>query len=225
MKILESILDNVDSNFRNSSEELSSSPSEEFIPWGTEFSVDDYNIKISIHLAFAYNLDEIDEDNLKNNLADKFSQLCEAANYIDYRSEFQFGKRSLRTYAFAVAFKLSEKITPVQFLTLNIIVYNIAKSLKRCRKNFSICYPFEYHQRTDWNIAKNFEVDNQSALAMLDYMQWRVHEAFSLYVYNFVKRPEDDRSFEDERVSHEWLKRVAKKFNQKLIEDQFRDYI
>ena len=89
MKILESILDNVDSNFKNSSEELNTNTTNEFVPCGTEFSADDYNIKISIHLVFTYNLDEIDEDNLKNNLADKFSQLSEAANYIDYRSEFR----------------------------------------------------------------------------------------------------------------------------------------
>lgn len=89
MKILESILDNVDSNFKNSSEELNTNTTNEFVPWGTEFSADDYNIKISIHLVFTYNLDEIDEDNLKNNLADKFSQLSEAANYIYYRSEFR----------------------------------------------------------------------------------------------------------------------------------------
>lgn len=70
MKILESILDNVDSNFRNSSEKLSTNTTNEFVHYDTEFSADDYNIKISIHLVFTYNLDEIDEDNLKNNLAE-----------------------------------------------------------------------------------------------------------------------------------------------------------
>lgn len=112
MRIFESILDNIDSENRSASEELSASSDSLWSPWSTEMSGIDYNMKIVVNLVFTYNLNDLNKNALKEEFAETVLYIVESSRYIDAVSNFKLLERSKRNYAIAVAFKLSEQITP-----------------------------------------------------------------------------------------------------------------
>ena len=221
MRIFESILDNIDSENRSASEELSASSYSLWSPWSTEMSRIDYNMKIVVNLVFTYNLNDLNKNALKEEFAETVLYIVESSRYIDAVSNFKLLERSKRNYAIAVAFKLSEQITPEQFILLNVHLYKIVERIQRCKKQLDVLYPYKEH----WNLAKKFDITkNYSAIDDFDYLQWKSHEAFCMYIYRFVKKPSDDRSFEDETISLNWLRRVAKRINYDLPYDQYREF-
>ena len=221
MRIFESILDNIDSENRSASEELSTSLDSQWSPWGTQMTGEDYNMRIVANLVFTYNLNDLNKTNLKEEFSEAVSYIVDSSRYIEDISNFQFLERSKRNYTIAVAFKLSDRITPEQFLQLNIHLYKIVQRIQKSKQQLDVFYPYKEH----WNLAKKFVITKSyGAIHDFDYWQWKSHEAFCMYVYHFVKKPSDDRSFEDESISRQWLEHITKRIDYNFPYDQYREY-
>ena len=219
------ILDDIEPVEKNISREVAERPDNEL--WSddkSELSGTLYNLKIRLRMTFTYNLEEDDVEKLKDDFSTRMLHMYYADKNLDDISKFRIFQFSHRKFALSVAFNLSRDIKPVDFLMLNVKIVNIVAFFKRCSKQVDFMYPYQNY----WNVAKMYEVKSKSsstqeALNSIEYGQWKSPEAFSDYVWKFVIKPEDDNSFIDEKVSLQWVERLAKRLNKTLTYRELRN--